>query len=48
MGESIKVEEEKQSFKFDSIAPVSRKTLGTTHGATFVKMCMWNIIYNLQ
>lgn len=45
MGESIKVEEEKQSFKFDSIAPVSRKTLGTTHGATFCKKCACGTLY---
>ncbi len=46
LGNNLKIkEEEKQSFKFDSIAPVSRKTLGTTHGATFCKKCACGTLY---
>lgn len=38
-------EDQNPKFKFDYITPVSRKTLGTTHGTTSCKKCACGTLY---
>lgn len=49
LGESLKSEipdeDQNPKFKFDYITPVSRKTLGTTHGTTSCKKCACGTLY---
>jgi ribonucleoside-diphosphate reductase alpha chain len=40
-----KEEEQTNKVKFDSIIPISRKTIGTTHGNTYCKKCACGTLY---
>lgn len=42
---STKKEEKQESPKFNYISPVSRKTMGTTHGSTYCKKCACGTLY---
>lgn len=37
--------EEKKPFQYDSIQPISRKLIGTTHGNTYCKKCACGTLY---
>lgn len=42
---SPKSKDDSAAFQFDSISPISRKTLGTTHGDIFCRKCACGTLY---